>query len=92
MNESNTYECEICHGINHVNRYHCQTCDTIPTRYSWLRKPIRERLNTTVAFSPMETIRPVIEVYVAFGVERQASRRTIKRTIRTVPLDYYATE
>jgi len=76
----NTYECEICHGINHVRRFNCQNCGTIPAKYSWTGRP-------TASFYLSGY---TIEVYVAFGAERQVSRRTIKRTARTVPLDYYA--
>lgn len=84
-----TYECEICYGVNHVNRFCCQNCGTIPRQYSWQGVPIRERLNTIVSFNP-ETVSATIEVHNAIGCERQMARRTIKRTARTVPLDYYA--
>jgi hypothetical protein len=85
-----TYECTICHGINSVSRLHCQHCGTIPASYSWQGVPIRERANTIVAFEPIESVSNTIRVLVAWGVERQVSRRTIKRKARTVPLDYYA--
>ena len=85
-----TYECVICHGINHVSRLHCQYCDTIPAHYSWNGKTIRERLDTIVSFNPIETISSYIHVVVSWGCERQVSRRTISRIARTVPLDYYA--
>ena len=74
-----TYDCEICHGLNHAVRFHCSTCGTIPARYSWTGKPIRERLDSDD-----------IEVFAAIGCERQQSRRAVTRAARTVPLDYYA--
>jgi hypothetical protein len=85
-----TYECTICGAVNHVSRFHCHACGTIPAGYSWLRKPIIERLEPAVSTSPESPTTSTIEVYVAYGVERQMTRRTIKRTGRTVPLDYYA--
>jgi hypothetical protein len=78
-----TYECVICHGINSAARLHCQFCDTIPAEYSIIRKPAHERLSEYTETS-------YINVLVAWGAERQVSRRSIKRTARTVPLDYYA--
>lgn len=81
---SKTFECEICNGVNHVSRLTCKHCGTIPKQYSILRKPSRQYAGYTGE--------SYIAVYVAFGAERQASHRTIKRQIRTVPLDYYATE
>lgn len=80
-----TYECKICWNVNHVSRLHCSTCGTIPAEYSWKRKPVIERHNELDAID-------TLEVYVSFGCERQTSRRTIKRLLRTVPLDYYASE
>jgi hypothetical protein len=88
--ETKTYECVICHGINSAARIHCQFCDTIPAEYSWRKKPIRERLNTITSFQPVETFSSYIDVLVAWGCERQASNRVIKRAARTVPLGYYA--
>lgn len=80
----NTYECSICYGVNHASRLTCQHCGTIPACYSILRQPSRQ----FAGFSGDS----YITVHVAFGAERQSSHRTIKRAIRTVPLDYYATE
>lgn len=81
---SNCYECDICLGVNHVARLHCQYCATIPAKYSMLGATTRERLDSDT--------RVFIRVLVAFGVMRQTSHRTIKRVLRTVPADYYATE
>ena len=78
-----TYQCEICNGINSATKLHCQYCGTIPAEYSILRKP-------AVQSRSMGSPSSYIRVLVAWGCERQISRRTIKRTARTVPLDYYA--
>lgn len=86
-----TYECKVCWGINSANKLHCSTCGTIPAVYSWNGKTIRERADTISSFNP-ETISNTIDVVVALNAERQTTRRTIKRTARTVPMDYYASE
>ena len=87
-----TYECSICYAVNHSSRLHCSACGTIPAVYSILAKPTVYRTAETIDLledKPV-TLNYAIEVYVAFGCERQMSRRTIRRTARTVPLDYYA--
>jgi len=78
----NTYECSICWAVNHASKLHCSCCGTIPAQYSVTAKPAVFRLD--------DYLGGYINVLVAFGAERQVSRRTIKRTARTVPLDYYA--
>jgi len=78
----NTYECSICWAVNHVSKLHCSYCGTIPAQYSILALPAR--------YAEDEYYAGYINVLVAFGAERQVSRRTIKRTARTVPFDYYA--
>ena len=78
-----TYHCEICHSVNHISRFHCQHCGTIPERYSVLGSParfIRDELD----------IPKLISVVVAVGAERLDRSRTVKTLMRTVPLDYYA--
>jgi len=80
MVSNNTYECVVCHGINSVKKLHCSTCGTIPAMYSIVQGV------TTIEKQDSY----YIEILSAFGVERQRSRRTIKRVMRTVPLDYYA--
>lgn len=71
-----TYTCQICHNMNHVAKLHCSTCGAVPACYSVYNYPLKLDTN--------------IQILVPFGCERQASRKTIKRTARTVPLDYYA--
>lgn len=87
---STCYECEVCHGLNHYKQFQCHYCNTVPRFYSWMAEPIRIRPDTIMSFSPVETISSTITVHVAFGCERQISRRTIRRIARTVKLDYYA--
>ena len=78
-----TYTCEICHSINHISRFHCQHCGTIPERYSVIGTPAR--------FSNDELgIPKLISTVAAVGCERLDSFRTTKANMRTVPLDYYA--
>jgi hypothetical protein len=79
-----TYECEICHGVNSVVRLHCKHCGTTPRQYSLLARPV------VLKTEPEYGVCYFDEVKVAAGCERQMSRRTIKRLIRTVPMDYYA--
>jgi len=75
-----TYECRICWNVNHVSKLHCSTCGTIPAQYSFAGVQVTDHGEYYV------------EILNAFGCERQVTRRTIKRTARTVPLDYYASE
>ena len=77
-----TYDCKVCHSVNHARRLSCQACGTIPAVYSILRKEsvIKETADYT----------SFIEVTVAFGAERSDRFRTTKSYLRTVPLDYYA--
>lgn len=81
---SMTYECDICHGINSVRRLACQNCGTTPACYSIMAKPV------VLKTEPEYGVTYFDEVRIAVGCERQMSRRTIKRTARTVPMDYYA--
>ena len=76
-----TYECQICHGVNHASKLFCQTCGTIPAAYSWLGKP------TSIVAG---TINGAITAVVAHGAERQTRYRAVKHELRTVPADYYA--
>ena len=85
--EDKTYECTICKEINHVSRLHCKSCGTIPACYSILNAPAKQTDNLDM-YSTWNS--GYISVLVAWGAERQVSRRTIKRTARTVQMDYYA--
>lgn len=80
-----TYECPICLHINHSSRYHCATCGTIPERYSVLHAP-------AVFKSDDLGIPKLIPVVIAYGARRQEHGHTSKTMMRTVPLDYYASE
>lgn len=77
-----TYTCDICHEVNHVARIHCQTCGTIPKRYSPIGVPARQWLGRDDD--------AYVQVVVAFGVSRLDSIRQTKASMRTVPMDYYA--
>lgn len=79
-----TYECSICHGVNHLKHFHCGYCGTIPARYSWKQEPLK------MDDDGSDIGRAGITVLVALGAERATITRTVKRAIRTVPLDYYA--
>lgn len=81
----NTYECKICLNINHVSRFQCQTCATIPALYSVNGKPLKYSAFISAAF----TIVPVI---VARGADRAEHHKTSRSYLRTVPADYYASE
>ena len=93
MTNDRLYECSICKHINHVSRFHCQTCGTIPAQYSWLGKPTRDREDTFYGVSPQGDALTAtqIEVFVAFGAERIGFSHATKVQLRTVPMDYYAT-
>lgn len=70
------YVCEICHNVNHVSRFDCRNCGTIPTMYSGTGSPMRRDA--------------AIRVVVAYGAERVDTFKHSKAYFRTVPLDYYA--
>lgn len=82
LKNSSTYECPICYAINSVAKLHCSCCGTIPPRYSILGKPAR-------AIDELFYSR-YIEVKALIGVDRTERHRTVKRTLATVPADYYA--
>ena len=77
-----TYDCKICHGVNHVKRLQCSLCGTIRPEYSLTGKPAR------IVLRELESV--YIDVVVAYGCVRQDEIRTTKHYMRTVPLDYYA--
>lgn len=77
-----TYECNICRNVNHAKHLHCSVCGTIPGRYSITRKEVTVKVSASIS--------AFISTVVAHGAERQERNRTIKRSLRTVPLDYYA--
>lgn len=98
MTNDRLYECSICKHINHVSRFHCQTCGTIPARYSFTGKPIREKdeVNTDgvtelwLDSALSAAVSSHVEVLVAFGAERIGFSHATKVHLRTVPGDYYA--
>jgi len=55
-----TYECSICHDINHVSRLHCKTCGTVPAMYSIIGRP--SNLNGAETVSAVRTERPATKV------------------------------
>jgi hypothetical protein len=77
-----TYDCQVCTGVNHASRLHCEYCGTIPAQYSPLGRQATDNHELTS--------KPLVEVYVAFGAERLESRRAIHHYARTVKYDYYA--
>lgn len=77
-----TYECPICHAVNHVKKLHCSICGTIRAEYSILRKPS--------VIQARDYLSVYLEVANAIGCERLDRMRSIKHYLRTVPLDYYA--
>lgn len=79
------YECLICHGVNNAVRIECQYCGTVPSDYSILRCPTRQVIRDSFAMSIF------IPVYIAMGCIRQNARRSVRRIMRTVKSDYYAT-
>lgn len=85
MDNKNTYECEICYGVNHAAKHVCSTCGTIPARYSVNRKPAR-----LVQTDMGSMINGFIEVVAADGVDRTERHRYARVGFRTVPADYYA--
>ena len=72
-----TYTCSICRHINHVARLHCSVCGVIPACYSATGQ-------TLTAYG--------IPITAAKGCDRIEAHRTTKVNLRTVPLDYYASE
>lgn len=82
-----TYECSICYGVNAASKLHCSSCGTIPASYSLIRKPAR-LLDNDLG----DMINGYISVVVALGVDRTERHRTVKRVLRTVAADYYASE
>ena len=81
-----TYECRICLNINHVSRFQCQTCGTIPECYSVLKTPLKYS-----AFTSTESF-ALVTVVVAYGADRAEHHKTSRSYLRTVPVDYYASE
>lgn len=75
-NKAKVYTCEICHATNHVAKFACSNCGTVPAMYSGLHKPMRRDAAITVC--------------VAFGAERVDTFRHSRAYLRTVPMDYYA--
>lgn len=90
--EPTSYECQICHGINHLAKMHCGTCGAYPAMYSMLTgQTAIEKYYYNSVDGEDWTIAHYLPINAVRGCERQRGRRTIKRVIRTVPLDYYAT-
>lgn len=83
----NTYECPICYGVNHASKTQCSACGTIPAMYSLTRMPARILDNDLG-----DMINGYISVVSAIGVDRTERHRTVKRVLRTVAADYYASE
>lgn len=83
----NTYECPICYAINAAQKTHCSSCGTVPASYSVTRRPARY-----LSEEMGDIINGFISVVAAVGVDRAERYRTVKRTLRTVPADYYAVE
>lgn len=77
-----TYECPICYAINSNVKLHCSCCGTTPKKYSMIGKPARMIIS--------EIDSHWIEVRAAIGADRTERHRTCKRTLATVPADYYA--
>lgn len=83
MSKELSYKCDICLSVNHVSRFHCQHCGTIPERYSVLKTPAR-------FMSDDLGIPKLIPVCVARGADRVENHHTSRSYLRTVPMDYYA--
>lgn len=84
---SNTYECTICLNINHASKLHCSCCGTIPEQYSVLRVPTRLFVEEDLSVP-----QPLVPVVIARGADRAEHHKTSRVYLRTVPVDYYATE
>jgi len=77
-----TYTCTICLSLNHVARLHCFACGAIPANYSPNGK-------VTQVVRP-EGCLVNVQVFSAFGCERQEKTRSVKVGLQTVNADYYA--
>lgn len=83
--ENKTYECAICFNINHISKFHCSTCNTIPSCYSVINSP--------AIFHYDELGLPhLIPVVIAHGADRAEWHRASRAYLRTVKVDYYAAE
>lgn len=82
---SKTYECPICYGVNHAGKMVCSTCGTIPPQYSVSKRPAR-LLDEALG----DVLNGFLSVVCAVGCDRTERHRTCKRSLRTVPADYYA--
>ena len=80
-----TYTCEICLAVNANMRFHCRCCGTIPAKYSILHKPTKEWSGQCNMFA-------LVPVVIARGADRVERHHTSRSYLRTVPMDYYATE
>ena len=85
MPTNNTsYVCDICIHINHISRFQCSCCGTIPAMYSITRTPLKgAAFNSPDSFS-------IVPVVKAFGADRAEHHRTVRTYLRTVKADYYA--
>jgi hypothetical protein len=59
-----TYECSICHDINHVSRLHCKTCGTIPAIYSIIGRPASSQLEGIEVVSAVASERPATRIHL----------------------------
>lgn len=82
MESNKSYECEICNGVNHATRLHCQHCGTIPKQYSIIGQSCKPA--SFCWFIP---------VVNAIGVMRATQKRTFKKShFVGMPITYYASE
>lgn len=91
-----TYVCSICDAINAGVKFSCSCCGAIPRKYSWNGKIIRRRVyvwdGVASGLEDVTTVTSSVEVVKAHGAELQTRYRAVKHSIRTVPMDYYASE
>lgn len=85
MSNGTSYVCDICIHINHVSRFQCSCCGTIPAMYSVLGKPTKGG----AYFSAPDRF-ALVEVVKAHGADRAEHHRTVRTYLRTVKADYYA--
>lgn len=78
------HECVICKSVNHVYRFTCQNCGTIPAKYSVARVPTVHRVTVDGDIT-------ATEIVVARGAVRAAQHHQ-RLFLRTVAHDYYASE
>lgn len=91
------YTCLICHALNHASRLHCQACGTIPAMYSITGFSCKsegpERHSGPGEFHAYSSSGfAYVPSVSAIGVVRTGEERIQRVSLRTVPIDYYATE